>query len=54
MEGPSTTSPQCPPEDIGGPWGYEPHFKAIADPGHERHAEMIECAHPASIRPPWA
>jgi hypothetical protein len=32
----------CPPEDVGGPWGYADYLEAIADPKHERHAEMIE------------
>ena len=30
----------CPPEDCGGPWGYSGCLAAIADPAHERHAEM--------------
>jgi hypothetical protein len=30
---------RCPPEDIGGPWGYGELLEAIADPTHERHAE---------------
>ena len=33
---------RCPPEDVGGPPGYEEFLAALADPGHERHAEMIE------------
>jgi hypothetical protein len=33
---------RCPPEDCGGPWGYADLCEAIADPGHERHAELIE------------
>jgi Plasmid pRiA4b ORF-3-like protein len=32
----------CPPEDVGGPWGYAEYLQAIADPKHERHSEMIE------------
>jgi hypothetical protein len=32
----------CPPEDIGGPWGYQDFLDALADPGHERHAERVE------------
>jgi Plasmid pRiA4b ORF-3-like protein len=32
----------CPPEDIGGPPGYEEYLAAIADPHHERHAELTE------------
>jgi Plasmid pRiA4b ORF-3-like protein len=30
----------CPPEDCGGPTGYYDYLAAIADPRHERHAEM--------------
>jgi hypothetical protein len=33
---------RCPPEDVGGPPGYEEFLAAIADPDHERHVEMIE------------
>jgi hypothetical protein len=33
---------RCPPEDIGGPWGYAEFLAALADPGHERHAEFKE------------
>jgi hypothetical protein len=32
----------CPPEDVGGPWGYGEFLEAIADPGHERHRELTE------------
>jgi hypothetical protein len=32
----------CPPEDIGGPWGYGELLEAIADPSHERHREFKE------------
>jgi hypothetical protein len=35
---------RCPPEDVGGPWGYAEFLEAIADPKHERHAEMTEWA----------
>jgi Plasmid pRiA4b ORF-3-like protein len=31
---------RCPPEDIGGPWGYAELLEAIRDPKHERHAEL--------------
>jgi hypothetical protein len=31
-----------PPEDVGGPWGYEELVLAMADPAHERHAELLE------------
>jgi hypothetical protein len=32
----------CPPEDVGGPWGYMEFAEAIRDPEHERHEEFIE------------
>lgn len=32
----------CPPEDVGGPWGYAEYLAAIADPKHERHDEYLE------------
>jgi hypothetical protein len=35
-------SGRCPPEDVGGPWGYEEFLEAIANPVHERHQEMVE------------
>ena len=37
-----TAEGQCPPEDVGGPWGYAEYLEAINDPQHERHDEMIE------------
>src|ERR1700686_5059463 len=33
---------RCPPEDVGGPWGYGEFIEAIADPKHERHRELKE------------
>ena len=27
----------CPPEDVGGPWGYRTFLEALADPAHEQH-----------------
>jgi len=36
----------CPPEDIGGPWGYAEYLEAIADPHHESHAEFLEWSGP--------
>jgi hypothetical protein len=33
---------RCPPEDVGGPWGYAEFLEALKDPEHERHAEMID------------
>jgi hypothetical protein len=32
----------CPPEDVGGPWGYAEFLEAIGDPKHERHDELVE------------
>jgi len=32
----------CPPEDVGGPWGYGELLEALADPSHERHGELKE------------
>jgi len=32
---------RCPPEDVGGPWGYRDFIEAIADPDHEQHAETL-------------
>ncbi len=33
---------RCPPEDVGGPWGYREFLEAMADPDHEEHAERLE------------
>jgi hypothetical protein len=30
-----------PPEDAGGPPGYEDYLEALADPHHERHEELL-------------
>jgi hypothetical protein len=32
----------CPPEDVGGIWGYGDFLVAISDSNHESHAEMLE------------
>ena len=32
----------CPPEDVGGPWGFVEYLEAMADPDHERHEELLE------------
>ena len=32
----------CPPEDVGGIWGYGDFLVAISDPNHEDHDEMVE------------
>jgi hypothetical protein len=32
----------CPPEDVGGVWGYAEFLRAINNPRHERHEELLE------------
>ena len=32
----------CPPEDVGGPYGYMDFLEAIGDPEHEEHESMLE------------
>ena len=32
----------CPPEDVGGIWGYASFLEAIADPEHEEHDSYLE------------
>jgi hypothetical protein len=32
----------CPPEDCGGPWGYGDFLKAIQNPKHPEHEELLE------------
>lgn len=32
----------CPPEDVGGIWGYETFLEAIQNPRHEEHASYLE------------
>lgn len=32
----------CPPEDVGGPWGYGDFLDAITNPQHQRHAELLD------------
>jgi Plasmid pRiA4b ORF-3-like protein len=34
-------SGRCPPEDIGGPFGYQEFIAALRDPAHDRHAEFL-------------
>jgi hypothetical protein len=34
----------CPPEDVGGVWGYADFLKAIRDSSHSDHEEMVEWA----------
>jgi hypothetical protein len=32
----------CPPEDVGGAWGYAEYLQAIADSKHDQHEEMLQ------------
>ena len=32
----------CPPEDVGGIWGYYDFLEAIQDPKHPEHEDMLE------------
>ncbi|MFU8766680.1 MAG: plasmid pRiA4b ORF-3 family protein [Candidatus Methanoperedens sp.] len=34
----------CPPEDVGGIWGYEEFLEIIKNPDHEEYEEMLEWA----------
>lgn len=36
----------CPPEDVGGVWGYEAYLWAVSDPEHEEHESFIEWREP--------
>jgi hypothetical protein len=36
----------CPPEDVGGPWGYMEFAEAIRDREHEQHERFLEWAGP--------
>ena len=36
----------CPPEDVGGVYGFARYLEAIADPKHERHKELLEWSGP--------
>jgi hypothetical protein len=31
----------CPPEDCGGPWGYQHLVEVLADPEHEQHEQFL-------------
>jgi len=35
-------SGRCPPEDVGGPWGYAEFVQAINNPKHKRYRELKE------------
>ena len=32
----------CPPDDVGGVWGYQDFLDAIRDPKHPDHEDMVE------------
>lgn len=32
----------CPPEDVGGVWGYDDFLAAISDPNHPEHEDMLQ------------
>lgn len=36
----------CPPEDVGGIWGYMGYLEAIEDPAHPQHDELLEWSGP--------
>jgi hypothetical protein len=42
---------RCPPEDVGGPWGYQEFLAAHNDPKHERHAEFADWMEPGTFDP---
>ncbi|MCY3874776.1 MAG: plasmid pRiA4b ORF-3 family protein [Rhodobacteraceae bacterium] len=33
---------RCPPEDVGGTYGFMDFLEAVLDPAHEEHREMLE------------
>ena len=36
----------CPPEDVGGVWGYADFLQALGDPNHEQHEDYMEWSGP--------
>lgn len=42
---------RCPPEDVGGPGGYQEFLEAIVDPRHEHHRELKQWWGSASFDP---
>ena len=36
----------CPPEDVGGVWGYAEYLEALSDPYHEQHEEVLDWGGP--------
>jgi hypothetical protein len=43
---------QCPPEDIGGPPGYEDFLEAVSDPDHNEHDYYVD-VYGDKIDPEW-
>jgi Plasmid pRiA4b ORF-3-like protein len=41
---------RCPPEDVGGPWGYREFLDAIADLNHQEHAQRLNGSVATSIQ----
>lgn len=33
---------RCPPENVGGPWGYDEYLEVMSDPHHPRRSEFEE------------
>ena len=42
---------RCPPEDVGGVYGYEQFLAAMQDPSHEEHEELTEWYESFHLRP---
>ena len=36
----------CPPEDVGGPFGYADYAEAVSDPSHPDHEALVEWGGP--------
>lgn len=36
----------CPPEDVGGVWGFHDFVEAVTNPKHDQHEEMLEWSGP--------
>jgi Plasmid pRiA4b ORF-3-like protein/LexA DNA binding domain len=37
---------ECPPEDVGGVWGFADYLQAINDPSHREHEQMLDWSGP--------
>jgi len=42
---------RCPPEDVGGPWGFADLREGLKDPNHAQHAEFVEWYGDADLDP---